>query len=341
VIDVDHPDLSPQAAMALAGLRRDQGQSTEAYRLCRLVIDSGHPGHREAAHEMQSLLLHGELERASHVPGTAAAFNLIVHARGPGPDPCPAASCRPMAGPVEIGPAPPAPEPLRPGGEERKLIVITHGERRITVEFDFEVSGPARPPLVSALTRSLRAHLGAWRSPGIPELSSLRDQAVHGAGPHLLPALCVPWAAAHVRERLLGEVLAAAIAEEAVDLGTLRTLVSQLPAPDRALLCERGALGPTTKTISELMLERYFAAEVEAEAEELPPRVPEASRHVVFLDSVERLCHGSAAPCLPISFAPAWQGIELPTVSLPTEVTGCCGDADPCDPDADRHGLHR
>jgi tetratricopeptide (TPR) repeat protein len=358
VIDFDHPDLSPQAAMALAELRRSQEQSAEAYRLCRLVIDSRHPDYREAAHAMQSRLLHGELARAARVPGPAAAFNLMVHARGarprsshgprvdPTPVPCPAGGWRPMDRPVALGPAPSVPKPACPARGEGLLIVVTHGTWRLRVEFDLETSSrPLRSP-ITALIASVRRHLGAWHSPTITELSYLRRPLALEGGAELIPALALPRPAAEsarVCERLLGEVLAAAIAEELVDLGTLRALVAQLPASERYLRCDRRSLGPLTKTISELMLERHLGVDrgEDGETEEITVRLPEASRHVLVLDQVERLCCGSHFSWSPSSAPPPGRGVAASAVPLPSEVTGHLGDPDLCDRDDDYYGLYR
>jgi tetratricopeptide (TPR) repeat protein len=61
VIETDHPDHAPAAALLLARLRHHEGRSEAAERLCALVSDSGHPAFLDDAHALHSELIQGQL----------------------------------------------------------------------------------------------------------------------------------------------------------------------------------------------------------------------------------------------------------------------------------------
>ena len=63
VIDSDHPDLAPRAALRLARLKRGQGEFIDAYRLVQLVVNSEHPVFGpQAERERDRLVDGGELD---------------------------------------------------------------------------------------------------------------------------------------------------------------------------------------------------------------------------------------------------------------------------------------
>jgi tetratricopeptide (TPR) repeat protein len=62
VIDSDHPDLAPRAALRLAQVKRAGGQFIDAYRLARLVVGSEHPIFAAEGEVECRRLLHGELD---------------------------------------------------------------------------------------------------------------------------------------------------------------------------------------------------------------------------------------------------------------------------------------
>jgi tetratricopeptide (TPR) repeat protein len=62
VIDSDHPDLAPRAALRLAQVKRTGGQFIDAYRLARLVVGSEHPIFAAEGEVECRRLLHGELD---------------------------------------------------------------------------------------------------------------------------------------------------------------------------------------------------------------------------------------------------------------------------------------
>jgi tetratricopeptide (TPR) repeat protein len=64
VIAVDHPDLTPQAALIRARELRARGSFERAYELLRAVIECGHPDFRIAAEAELSSLMHAELEQS-------------------------------------------------------------------------------------------------------------------------------------------------------------------------------------------------------------------------------------------------------------------------------------
>jgi tetratricopeptide (TPR) repeat protein len=347
-IDSDHPDLSPRAAIALAELRQGQGQFTEAYRLCQLVIDSAHPDFSEQAHVMQSHLLHGELDRAGRGPGSITNFDLTPYARPRPVQPRPVPrmtsgrpeGCRAAPQPFPIAP-PPIDEASCPAQEAKLLFVVTHHGSRITVELDAQLSELTSASPITSLIASFKRYLGARRPTAITERSCFSAPGPTGQRLDLPPALALPrlrGASAHLRERILGDMLAAAIENELVDLRTLRALVSELPTPDPALLHERGSLAPLTKTIFELLVERHFGEEGPRSGP-VEDRHP-ASWHVVFPDYVERLCRGASCSRWSVASELPRLTVDVDAVSLHGEAARPAEEADPCDPQADYHGLH-
>jgi tetratricopeptide (TPR) repeat protein len=68
VIDSDHPDLGPRAAIALAKLKRRHGQLIDAYRLAQLVVDSQHPVFAPEGEAERDRLVGQELDSLLKLP---------------------------------------------------------------------------------------------------------------------------------------------------------------------------------------------------------------------------------------------------------------------------------
>lgn len=62
VIDSDHADLAPRAALEVAKLRRHRGELIEAYQYCQWVIESEHPVYQAGAQSLEEDLLDGEVD---------------------------------------------------------------------------------------------------------------------------------------------------------------------------------------------------------------------------------------------------------------------------------------
>lgn len=63
-IETDHPDLAPQAALTLGGLREEAGDNKGALELYALVAASQHPEHASDAEARHGALIHGRTRRA-------------------------------------------------------------------------------------------------------------------------------------------------------------------------------------------------------------------------------------------------------------------------------------
>lgn len=70
-IEADHHDLSPRAALVLAGLLAEAAEFSEAHRLCEMVIECEHPDFQAEAEAAQSRFMHMELEG---VQGTRCSY---------------------------------------------------------------------------------------------------------------------------------------------------------------------------------------------------------------------------------------------------------------------------
>jgi tetratricopeptide (TPR) repeat protein len=62
VIDSDHADLAPRAALEVAKLKRRRGELLEAYRYCQWVVESEHPLYAPGAELLEKDLLDGEVD---------------------------------------------------------------------------------------------------------------------------------------------------------------------------------------------------------------------------------------------------------------------------------------
>jgi tetratricopeptide (TPR) repeat protein len=269
VMQADHPDLSPQAALTLARLRLRQRQLQEAYRLCQLVIDSAHPGFLDEAHGLQSHLLHLELEgreSESTIPGTPG---LLIGPSSPGP-------------PERLKSAPffpmPPSEHLRVLGrvnlEHERLWVsrLTSdphpaGDRGrkcpLCVCRSAPLSAPGRRPFGVAIQAALRRVLwGSFPAPLVRAQIHALSVAVHfpetvdcGVGLGLSPARLQS-----ARDQILRELLVKAIESEAFDLQTVRALVAELPLRAGTDDCiEDHVLEPQPRAIDELAVGHRFS----------------------------------------------------------------------------------
>lgn len=304
VMQADHPDLSPEAALTLARLQQRRRRLHEAYRLCQLVIDSGNPSFLEEAHELQSLLLHIELEGPDLVgdsAGPPAPGEGSPTANSPG------SSITHLVSHCLLEHTKSLEKRDREGVRYWTPLMATYLGSVPDHDKDCPLCAhpavpppepPRRRPFGAAVQAAMKRLLGG-ASPA-PVLSA----RIHAYNTALqLPVVVDPSPRSglsrlrlhDVRERLLGELLLEVIESEAFDLQTVRALVAELaPQGDSGDLIEHSLLVPHTSTIGELAIGRYCEATEEAEcAAEKGCASGEGQGFLwTFIpDNLERLCN--------------------------------------------------
>jgi predicted negative regulator of RcsB-dependent stress response len=307
VIETDHPDLAPEAALLLARLRQQQQQLNEAYRLCQLCIDSAHPTYLDEAHELQSLLLHFELEGTdSAKPAASPPVR--------GPDPLargPESSNRTLFFPVHLS------EHIGDLGEanlerDRHWLPRFVADSPPVLDHNHSCpicscrrSGPsvlpgppARRPLGAAVQAALRRLLvGSPPAPAFRAQIHALNLAIHIPEGANLEARSEPSRVQllNAREQILGEFLLEAIESETLDLQTVRALIAELPLQGALEdLVEGRILVPQTRTIGELAIGRYYGAAEEAECsleKECSSGQQRDFLRALVPDYVEQLCN--------------------------------------------------